>query len=163
MLLDLKDAFTLEGKVMEVSGEIDLTDLEFYGVCPFIHPVRVTGRVANQNMVVRFIYRAEFECCRPCDRCLAETTKTLSYVFEHLLSTGDSGSELEDVVYVTDYRLELDPLVQEDILLELPTVFLCKPDCAGLCPVCGCDLNHESCGCSTEEHDSRLDALYDLL
>lgn len=163
MLLDLKKAFMLEGAEEEISCEVDLSALEFYGVYPFTSPVKVMGIVRNQNMIVRLSYHALFEYSRECDRCLEPVRAELDYEFEHLLSAGDENSEYEDVIFVSDYRLELDEVVREDILLELPTVFLCSPDCAGLCRKCGCNLNNESCDCDLSEHDTRFDALYELL
>lgn len=44
--------------------------------------------------------------------------------------------------------LDLAPLVHDAILLELPLAPLCRPDCAGLCPICGIDRNEASCTCS---------------
>ena len=55
--------------------------------------------------------------------------------------------------------VELDELATNDILLELPSKFLCREDCRGLCPVCGCDRNTAECGCPTASGDPRLDAL----
>ena len=40
---------------------------------------------------------------------------------------------------------------------------LCRPDCRGLCPHCGCDLNIEQCDCKDEQLDPRLAVLGDLL
>jgi uncharacterized protein len=39
---------------------------------------------------------------------------------------------------------------------------VCRPDCAGLCPVCGIDRNVEQCGCDTSRSDDRWSALDDL-
>lgn len=62
--------------------------------------------------------------------------------------------------------IDLAPMVRETILLELPDAPLCRPDCAGLCPTCGTDLNAGSCECPTDVVDARwsvLDALRDQL
>ena len=40
---------------------------------------------------------------------------------------------------------------------------LCRPDCRGLCPRCGRDLNEGDCGCSSAEVDSRLAGLASLI
>ena len=57
----------------------------------------------------------------------------------------DSG----EYIQVDDYKLDLDELIRTDILLELPTKFLCKEDCKGLCPTCGKNLNEGACDCQT--------------
>lgn len=58
--------------------------------------------------------------------------------------------------------LDLEELILSDILLELPTKLLCKEDCKGLCPHCGCNLNHQSCDCNKAYHDPRWDVLNTL-
>lgn len=44
--------------------------------------------------------------------------------------------------------LDLTEDIREDLLLEVPAYPLCRPDCRGLCPVCGQNLNEASCGCA---------------
>ena len=44
-------------------------------------------------------------------------------------------------------EIDLDPEIRGDIILEYPIKPLCKPDCRGLCPKCGKNLNQEKCSC----------------
>ncbi len=88
-----------------------------------------------------------------CGRCLENADKTIETDDLCLLF------ELDDV------RDELD--ISEDIraemLLALPMNFLCKDDCAGLCPVCGVDRNHKKCRCAdTPKGNLAWSALDDL-
>jgi large subunit ribosomal protein L32 len=59
----------------------------------------------------------------------------------------DSQLEEDDlgVVRVTGDEVSTEPLVAEQVVLNLPMKPLCKPDCAGLCASCGADLNVEPC------------------
>jgi uncharacterized protein len=59
--------------------------------------------------------------------------------------------------------LDLRPIVREYILLETPIKTLCKPDCKGLCPICGENMNHIACNHDDEPVDPRLIVLKDLL
>lgn len=59
-------------------------------------------------------------------------------------------------------QIDLRPMVRESILLDVPDAPLCRPDCPGLCPVCGADLSSESCSCVVETLDPRWAALSDL-
>ena len=59
--------------------------------------------------------------------------------------------------------LDLTEALREQVLLELPMRPLCKPDCLGLCPVCGKNLNEGPCDCVKETIDPRLAGLKDLL
>ncbi len=55
--------------------------------------------------------------------------------------------------------LDLAPLIREEAILGVPMVALCRPDCAGLCPQCGHDLNEGPCECVQERIDPRLEIL----
>ncbi len=56
-------------------------------------------------------------------------------------------------------ELDLEPMVRELLLLELPLAPLCREDCAGLCPTCGADRNEGACGCAQRPVDPRWQAL----
>ena len=68
----------------------------------------------------------------------------------------------EDVFPLTGDRVDLEPLVREAVLLELPLAPLCREDCAGLCPTCGADRNEADCGHVGEAADQRWSALGEL-
>ncbi len=71
----------------------------------------------------------------------------------------------DDAVYVIDehHTLDLTEAVREQVLLNLPMRPLCRADCAGLCPVCGKNLNEGPCAGHGEEVDERLAVLASLL
>jgi uncharacterized protein len=56
-------------------------------------------------------------------------------------------------------HLDLNPMVNDQLLLSLPMRILCRENCRGLCSRCGADLNEEDCGCLDEETDPRLEKL----
>jgi len=65
----------------------------------------------------------------------------------------------------SDFKVDLDPLLREELILATPVAALCRPDCAGLCLVCGEDLNarphsHEE---KVDERWSALAALKDRI
>jgi uncharacterized protein len=62
-----------------------------------------------------------------------------------------------------DSHIDLAPLIREFALLEIPISPICKPDCKGLCPVCGENLNETDCGHRPESNDSPFAVLKDLL
>jgi uncharacterized protein len=59
-------------------------------------------------------------------------------------------------------QLDLEPMVREVLLIDAPVTPLCRPDCAGLCPVCGADRNTDPCTCTDVVVDHRWDALESL-
>ena len=58
--------------------------------------------------------------------------------------------------------IDLEPMVRDALLLELPLAPLCNPDCAGLCATCGANHNLTRCECVTSEIDPRWAALRSL-
>ena len=59
------------------------------------------------------------------------------------------------VVVLDEEVLETKPILIEQLQLNIPMKPLCRPDCAGLCPTCGADLNLGPCGCPTGGSDPR--------
>jgi uncharacterized protein len=64
--------------------------------------------------------------------------------------------------YVVNDRLEVGAWARDALALEIPEQILCRPDCAGLCPVCGKDLNVEPHEHTEWEADPRWAALAEL-
>lgn len=76
-----------------------------------------------------------------CSRCLValeqDVAITLRELFVYPGSTTDETTEEDELPRVQDDLLELEPLVRDEIVLALPQVPLCRPECPGLCPGCG--------------------------
>lgn len=163
MLLDLKKVFLNEGQFQPFEHELDMSEIEISGAHPFVSPVHVAGEAQNRAGTVRVVAKVEFNYRLPCDRCTkeVETPFSLSFTYYPVLSLTDESDDR--FVLIKDYKLDIDELVREDVLLELPTKYLCSEDCKGLCPVCGADLNKGSCGCETHQTDPRLEVLKKLI
>ena len=162
MILDLEPIFNNEGMVKEFSYELDLSEQELSGVKPFSTPVRVSGSVGNHTGVVELSAKAEFVLDMNCDRCAKPIKLALTADVFHTLVTSLNEEANDELLLINELRFDLDPLVTEDIFLELPSKFLCSEDCKGVCPKCGKDLNTGSCSCE-KEIDPRLAALKQLL
>ena len=59
-------------------------------------------------------------------------------------------------------RIDLDPIVREQILLALPMYAICRDDCRGLCGICGQNRNENQCSCETKSSDPRWAALKEI-
>jgi len=99
------------------------------------------------------------ECVRCLDPILNTTTSNFTelYAFDQHTET-----ELELRVPEDGY-IDLSPIVREYLVLDTPTNPLCNPKCAGLCPLCGINLNKKQCDCKPDDFDPRLAKLKDLL
>jgi len=79
----------------------------------------------------------------PCVRCLADAGVTVAvHGQEYQATNADEAEELQ-TPYLVDDRLDLSSWARDAVALSLPDKILCRADCAGLCPVCGRDLNRE--------------------
>ena len=161
MQLDLRSVFETEGSKKEFSEELDEREYELFGTKPFVERISVRGEVTNRAGVVTLTAKVSFPLRVACDRCLEEFTRQYDYTFTHTL-VRQLQDEWQDYIQVEDGVLNLEELILSDLLLELPTKLLCKEDCKGLCPHCGCNLNHQSCDCNKAYHDPRWDVLNTL-
>lgn len=98
----------------------------------------------------------------PCFRCLADAGLTLHVTSREYQATSPGESDELTTPYLDDDRLDLSAWARDAIALSLPDKILCKEDCAGLCPVCGRDLNVEPHAHEEEAGDPRWAALAEL-
>jgi uncharacterized protein len=123
----------------------------------------------------------------PCKRCLKDLTLdvpvsfTLNLVPEALVRGENVGGEEEteedrahaeragsfdledtDEVIFDGKKIDLDPIVREQVLLALPMSAVCREDCKGLCAQCGQNLNEKLCGCEQKVIDPRLAPLMNI-
>jgi len=94
-----------------------------------------------------------------CRRCLApasgDVVCEVHELYQQVVTDPDAFEIVGD-------QIDLRRMVTENILLEAPIAPLCRPDCAGLCPICGTDLNVTTCDCVTTDIDPRWQALSQL-
>lgn len=162
MLIELKKVFENEGSTLALEREIDLSDVTQRGVSLFKTPVSVKGEFANKLGIVSLRANAHFTYSAPCDRCAEQTERDFDVEIRHLLVTELNNEDNDDFLVVENMKLDVDELIRSDVLLSLPTKYLCREDCKGLCSKCGANLNLGACKCP-KEVDPRLSALLDLM
>lgn len=106
-----------------------------------------------------------------CDRCLQPALVPLRLtVEEEYIPTIDpvTGTKLSEPPEPSAFRidahhhLDLAEAIRQAAVLEIPITALCRPDCRGLCPSCGADLNTNPCTCERGPVDERWAALRTL-
>ena len=96
-----------------------------------------------------------------CARCLEETSVPVELDLEELfVYPAEPGATF---VVTEDGNLDLAPLIREEAIVSVPQTALCRPNCAGLCPSCGANLNDGPCDCDQDVIDPRFAALQKLL
>jgi uncharacterized protein len=147
---------------VETAGEIGPADLHVAeaGVS-LLAPLEVRGRFSAAGEG-RYYWRASVRTAvrEECRRCLTPVDipmqLSLSLVFSAVTDIPD-----DEGCYLIPPRtqvLDLTAAVREEFLLALPQFVECRPECRGLCPRCGANLNEGPCGCPPAA-DPRWDAL----
>ena len=121
--------------------------------------VDLTVESLTDGVVVNGSIRAAFQ--GECRRCLRPLEGFIDVEVHELYQVQVTDP---DAFPIEGDQINLVPMVRETVLLELPEAPVCRPDCAGLCPQCGIDLNTGTCDCVSESIDPRwavLDSLRD--
>jgi uncharacterized protein len=142
---------------LPVSGRADLL-LENRGHNDLVHDIRL-----------RASYNAALEVL--CARCVEPVPVPIEGEFDLIFRPQEADAEAgeraitedeTEIGYYDKNGLLLEDVVREQVLLSLPARILCTPDCKGLCPRCGQNLNSASCNCVSTAVDPRWNALADL-
>ena len=105
---------------------------------PPVIPVTLDiSRTTGSGYALRLAFEATLT--GPCMRCLSDAAPAFEVVSREVSQPGE-GEELESP-YIQDGVLDLRGWARDALALTLPAQLLCRADCAGLCPVCGIDLN----------------------
>lgn len=139
-----------EGRRLELHVAIEPLVLagERYPVAPSMVPVLLdVSRTTGQGYALRLRFRAALE--GPCMRCLKAAAPAFAIdvreVYQPLAQPERPDDELRSP-YVEDGVLDLGAWARDALVLALPATLLCRADCAGLCAVCGADLNEAPSG-----------------
>jgi uncharacterized protein len=133
----------------------------------------LTGRLdrSGEDYLLRGDLRGELEMT--CGRCLepakveVDVPVAVSYVEkdEHQDEDDDEADDDDgDVLTFENGQIDLGPEIHDEILLALPIGPLCRPECAGICPVCGGNRNLNPCDCEEQQRvaNSKLSTLKNL-
>ncbi len=146
MIINLKQLFDIVGESREIKHTIQSDELSGISGVEFVSPVEIEGRVFNRAGVVFLKYSVSCTLLQLCDRCLKEMKNDYHFDFEHIVVSSVSRDNDEYIVAEGE-SINLNEIAVTDLLLQLPSKFLCDEECKGLCMVCGCDLNESECDC----------------
>jgi len=121
-------------------------------------PMLVSGVVVGTIDGVQASFTIEAEAILTCVRCLTTWNETLEVDgSQHFSKIQD-----EDGYALVGGEIDLNGPTTDELALGIPPAPLCRPDCLGLCPTCGTDLNTEPCDGHGGDSDSPFAALKDL-
>jgi uncharacterized protein len=162
--LDLRRIGLGAGEELRDEHEVEIAPIELGGQ----RYVAVPERVPAELTVTRAVTGTALRLCLtvqlhgPCYRCLEDAALDQPVDAREYQAEDPQGDEELESAYVANNRLDLSAWGRDSVVLALPDKILCQPDCAGLCPVCGKNLNREPHGHEGQEIDSRWAGLAEL-
>ena len=164
MMINIAELGAALGKAQAFSfvssaPELDVIQEEY----SFQGPVTAEGTVTNVGRSFRIEGVITCEKEFVCDRCLGHFTEKQEHRFSEDFRREGDDEEQDSVNYFSGDAIDIAELVRDTILAAQPLNNICRPDCRGLCPKCGANLNEKDCGCDRFVADPRLAALQQLL
>lgn len=167
MILDLTKLLSAGNGQEKYTSTFDMPEVAHYGES---FPVKKTEAfeltVTNESgKSLTVTGKTKVTLSIPCDRCLKEVAVIFpieideAFVIEdeQIVTDADENEDLADKKSV-----DVDRLVYDQMEMNWPDKVLCRPDCKGLCPVCGHDLNLGDCGCNRTVLDPRMAQFLDV-
>ena len=151
--VEYRDEIELELEPFELGGER-------YVPVPDRVPAALAITKASTGMVFELGFTTRLH--GPCYRCLEDAVLELRIAAREYQATNPEDVDELQTQYVQDDKLDLVSWSRDAVALALPDKILCREDCAGLCPVCGKNLNNEPHVHDEQPRDSRWSALESL-
>ena len=143
MTLDIRDALRRPGQSHPLHAALTLPEMDVLDERIAFGRIRLDGQYMGAGESVRVAGRITADVRAHCALCLEPVAAAVeARVDEVFVKDADP-----DQYPLDGYKIELDKLVKDALLLELPMRFLCAGDCRGLCPVCGINRNLQRCTC----------------
>ena len=140
-------------------GALDFQETKFRQAGPL--KVNAEAELAGGEIQVRGHISGDLEAA--CDRCLEQMRFPVDIDFDLPYRPMEEiareeelevGADELTVGFFSGDGVNLADVVREQVLLSVPMKTVCRPDCRGLCPVCGANRNLRECGCSVQHKDS---------
>jgi uncharacterized protein len=140
-------------------------DIPFIHIPPDLDLITLSGsaRVTRTGNGLLVQVKMHALMMNECVRCLQDFPLPLDIDFTELYVFNADAKTDSELILPESGRIDLRPLVREEMLLAVPINPLCDPECKGLCPICGENRNETECDHEIEAIDSRLAVLKSLL
>jgi uncharacterized protein len=161
--LNLRTIKLRSGEQFRDEQEIELEPLELGGQHYLPVPQKVPAELTITRASTGTVFELSFHVRLhgPCYRCLEDAVLDLPISTREYQATAPESDEMR-TPYLEKDTLDLSSWARDALALALPDKILCRPDCAGLCPVCGRDLNDEPHEHDEPKPDTRWSALAEL-
>ena len=167
MFVNLTEVLTNEDRVVSMQTETEITEISVGGEkFPALASSPVSFVFTNTGKGrARIEGKADFVFQAGCDRCLKPVEERREVSFTREVWVPDMAAEpsvYEEQPFMEGFQMNVEDLLISEIVTSWPMKILCKPDCKGICPICGRDLNTGTCDCETFVPDPRMAAIKDI-
>lgn len=139
----------LEGLTLEEEVNPSGLDLET-DIVKFLEPIKIRAEVSKITNAVTVNLNLSGSMHLSCSRCLREFNVALKKILRLNYQVNPAPAR-RGGVNKSEPIIDLDQDIKEEIILDYPIKPLCNPDCKGLCPKCGKNLNEGGCSCAITE------------
>ncbi len=140
------------GTSRDISVDFKTLELEELHIHDLESVVRVSR--TREGLLIQVTANAKLETT--CDRCLEPFLLPVEIKFEELYQFPSRYREETDLILPSDGYIDLSTLYREYLLLAIPIQRICRPDCKGLCVICGANLNQTECEHQRSESSSSI-------
>ncbi len=163
-VLDLRTIHVRPGEQWRDVREVELDPFELGGqrYSPVPEAPEAAVAVTRTSGGLLFELALEGRLAGPCFRCLRDTVVSVPVRGREYQDARPGEADELRTPYLANDRLDLSAWARDAVALALPDKILCRADCAGLCPLCGADLNAEPHSHDEEAADPRWAALAEL-
>lgn len=159
LLVNVVELLRWPGTTKDVKVTVAADDVEFNDSRLTDQPVDIDLHLESLSNGVSVSGTAAATWQGDCRRCLLPITERMMV---HVAELYQQIPEDPEAYAIENDQINLLPMVRENLLLAVPLGPLCRPDCPGLCPVCGHDLSDGDCGCDNTVVDPRWAGLESL-
>ncbi len=161
LVLDTHDLGRGAGVMLELRDTAEAPadlGIEMIGVPP-ASPIELDLRLESVVEGVLVSGTADVVLVGQCSRCLEPIEDTMQIDIQELFVYPNSEATEEEAHRLDGELIDLEPVVRDAVVLELPFQPLCRDDCAGLCPECGANLNNDP----EHDHETAVDPRWSRL
>ena len=146
-MLNVSKALMYEGEEFPFEADVELEDTLLLGdPVAFPGTAHLAGQVKAIGDSVQVRGEMEFTASARCALCLKEASRAMKTTFDAVFALAPNPDNPDRYLY-EGKELDLTDMATDAATLALPMQWRCRPDCKGLCPVCGADRNLTSCSC----------------
>ncbi len=159
-MLDVSEILRRNIQSKELDLQLDIESIQLtYDEVKFNTPIRFIGAIYNDGKTLNVIGKIQLSFDIQCYSCGEDFVFNKEIDFNEMFMQNAS----EENYQILSEMIDLEKAITDNIILKLPTRFLCKDDCKGICAICKKNKNYDKCNCNDLQIDPRFEKLKQLL